>query len=185
MRVVQRPATVGSDRGLWKLPSSPTVTKNTINVKLSHLRPMMNDLADPGASSDLAERIAALNAVVTQLSEEAARLREEAQRLQTEHARIRAGGRTPLWFLLQLQYEEFPLGVIGPKEVQCVSVLTATGLIEAEMAPLNAAARYAALPVVATVTRITEHGHAEIARIEDMPDRAPASMPSARELRAV
>ncbi|MET3441406.1 hypothetical protein ABIC94_002164 [Variovorax paradoxus] len=135
---------------------------------------MTNDLVHNEASSDVGERIAALNAVVRQLSEDAQWLREEAKRLRIQHARTRLGSRMPLWFLLQLQLEELPVRVFEPEEVRYVSVLTATGLVEAEIGALEATARYTPSRA-ATVTRITEHGHAEIARIEDMPEPAPAS----------
>lgn len=154
------------------------------NVKLSHFVLIMNDLTLPNASSDLGARIAALNAVVRQLSDDAQWLRAEAKRLRTEHARTRLGNRMPLWFLLQLQHEEFPVRVFEPGEVRYVSVLTATGLVEAEIGALEATGRYAPSRA-ATVRRITEYGHAEIARIEDMPEPAPASTLPAPEVRAV
>jgi len=142
---------------------------------------MMNDLDHPETPSVLAERIAALNAVVRQLSEDAQWLRAEAKRLRTEHARTRLGNRMPLWFLLQLQHEEFPVRVFEPGEVRYVSVLTATGLVEAEIGALEATGRYAPSRA-ATVRRITEYGHAEIAKIEDVPEPAPASTLPAREV---
>jgi hypothetical protein len=145
---------------------------------------MMNDLAHPGASSDLGERIAALNAVVRRLSEDSQWLRAEAKRLRTEHARTHLENRMPLWFLLQLQHEELPVRVFEAGEVRSVSVLAATGLVEAEIGALEATARYAPSRA-ATITRITEHGHAEIARIEDMPTPAPASTLSAQGVRAI
>ena len=132
----------------------------------------MNGSTRADASADLGERIAALNAVLSQLSEEAEWLREEARRLRIEHARIRLGDRMPLWYLLQLQHEEMPVCVLEPGEIRHVSVLTATGLVEAEIGALEATARYAASPA-ATAMRITEHGRAEIARIQNALDPRP------------
>ncbi|MDQ0570569.1 hypothetical protein QFZ42_002403 [Variovorax paradoxus] len=142
----------------------------------------MNDWAHSVASTDLGRRIAAINAAVRELSEEAERLREEARRLRALHARVHLGSRMPLWFLMRLQHENFPVRVAEPGEIRYVSVLTATGLIEAEIDPLEATAPYAASQL-ATVIRITEHGRAEIARIEDMPKPAATSMQMGRELR--
>lgn len=90
----------------------------------------------------------------------------------------------PLWFLLQLQQEEFPVRVFEPGEVRYVSVLTATGLVEAEIGALEATGRYVPSRA-ATVKCITEYGYAEIARIEDLPEPAPASTLPAPEVRAV
>jgi hypothetical protein len=161
------------------------VTDGTINGKVSHLNlMMMNGSARTGASSDLGEKITVLNAFLSQLSEQAEWLREEAERLRIELARTRMGSRMPLWYLLQLQHEALPFRVVVPGEVRCVSVLTATGLVEAEIGALEATARYAASPA-ATVTRITEHGRVEIARIENALDPAPMSAPSTRRLRVI
>jgi hypothetical protein len=142
----------------------------------------MSDWIHPVAATDLGERIAAINAVVRELSEEAERLREEARCLRLEHARARLGNRMPLWFLMRLQHEQFPVRVVEPGEIRYVSVLTATGLIEAEVGALEATTRYAASRL-ATVTRITEDGRAEIARIGDLPKPAAASLQLARGLR--
>jgi hypothetical protein len=128
----------------------------------------MNDLSHASESADLAERITALNAVVKRLSEDAEWLRGEAKRLRTEEANRRLGTRMPLWFLLQLQHEQLPIEIVEPAEIRCVSALTATGLIEAEIGALGATARYAASQLV-TVTRITEGGRAAIARIGSAP----------------
>lgn len=128
----------------------------------------MNDLSHASESADLAERITALNAVVQRLSEDAEWLRGEAKRLRTEDAHRRLGTRMPLWFLLQLHHEQLPIEIVEPAEIRCVSVLTATGLIEAEIGALGATARYAASQQ-AKVTRITEDGREEIARIGGAP----------------
>jgi hypothetical protein len=63
-----------------------------------------------------------------------------------------------------------------------VSVLLATGLIEAEIKTLKATARYAASQV-ATVIRITEDGLAEIAKMGDVSHFVKTSMRFARGLR--
>ncbi|MET3418670.1 hypothetical protein [Variovorax paradoxus] len=90
------------------------VTNSTINGKFSHLDLSMNDLTHSQCASDLGEKVAALNAVVTRLSENAEWLREETKRLGTEPARIRPGTQLPLWLLLQMQHEEFPVRVPAP-----------------------------------------------------------------------
>jgi hypothetical protein len=146
---------------------------------------MMNLPIQPEGGSDLGNRIAKLSAVVRQLSEDAAWLRQEAKRLRTEHAKLHLGARMPLWFLLQLQHAELPVRVVEPEDIRYVSVLTATGLLESEIDALEATARYAASRA-ATVKRITEHGHAEIARIEDIiPTPAASSMLPERALQRI
>jgi hypothetical protein len=69
----------------------------------------------------------------------------------------------PLFLLLRLQRVQLPVRVTDPEEVRQVSMLLATGLIEAEFAAIKSRARQAVWQV-ATVTRITEEGFAEIAR---------------------
>jgi len=69
----------------------------------------------------------------------------------------------PLFLLLRLQWVQLPVRVTDPEEVRQVSTLLATGLIEAEFAAIKSRARQAVWQV-ATVTRITEEGFAEIAR---------------------
>lgn len=88
----------------------------------------------------------------------------------------------PLLFLLGLQHAQLPVRISDPEEVRYVSVLLATGLIEAEITVLKSTARYAASEV-ATVIRITEDGLAEIAKMGDVPRLAKTSMRFARGLR--
>jgi hypothetical protein len=131
------------------------------------------------SSGELGKRIAALNAVLSRVTMDAEWLREEAQRLRARHAKIRLGNRKPLWFLMRLRHEQLPICVVEPSEIRYVSVLAATGLIEAQMGAFPASGRYAA-PTLATVTRITEYGRAEIARIGELPKPIPSSVQLAR-----
>jgi hypothetical protein len=70
----------------------------------------------------------------------------------------------PLFLLLRLQRVQLPVRVTDPEEVRQVSVLLAIGLIEAEFATIKSRVRHA-VERVATVTRITEEGLAEIATV--------------------
>lgn len=88
----------------------------------------------------------------------------------------------PLLFLMRLQHVQLPVRVADRREVRYVSVLVATGLIEAEITTLKATARYPASQV-ATVIRITEDGLAEIAKMGDVPQFVKTSMRFARGLR--
>lgn len=88
----------------------------------------------------------------------------------------------PLLFLMRLQQVQLPVRAADPEEVRYVSVLLATGLIEAEIKTLRLSARYAASQV-ATVIRITEDGLAEIAKMGDVPELVKTSMRFARGLR--
>lgn len=88
----------------------------------------------------------------------------------------------PLLFLLRLQHEQLPVRVASPEELRHVSVLMATGLIEAEILAPKSAARYAASRA-ATVVRITEAGRAEIAKMGDVPEPAKTAVQFARGLR--
>ncbi|MDQ0028087.1 hypothetical protein J2X90_005940 [Variovorax paradoxus] len=88
----------------------------------------------------------------------------------------------PLLFLMRLQQVQLPVRVANPEEVRYVSVLLATGLIEAEIRALRSNGRYAASQV-ATVVRITEDGLAEIAKMGDIPELVKTSMRFARGLR--
>jgi len=83
---------------------------------------------------------------------------------------------------MRLQQVQLPVRVADPEEVRYVSVLLATGLIEAEINALGSSARYAASQV-ATVIRITEDGLAEIAKMGDVPELVKTSMRFARGLR--
>jgi hypothetical protein len=67
----------------------------------------------------------------------------------------------PLPFLKQLLHARLPLRVTHPEDIRCVSVLLATGLIEAEIPALESTVRYANAHV-ATVVRITPAGVAEL-----------------------
>lgn len=71
----------------------------------------------------------------------------------------------PLLFLMKLQHRRLPLRVVKSEEIRRVSVLLATGLIEAEIQALDSTTRYAPSQA-ATVIRITEEGLAEIRRGE-------------------
>jgi hypothetical protein len=73
----------------------------------------------------------------------------------------------PLSFLNRLQHVQLPVRVANPDEVRHVSVLLATGLIEAEITTLKSTSPYVSSRM-ATVTRITEDGHAEIAKMGDV-----------------
>jgi hypothetical protein len=126
-------------------------------------------------SSALGERIATLDSVVSRLANDAAWLREEAERLRAQQAKIRLANRKPMWFLMRLRHEDLPICVVEPSEIRHVSVLAATGLIEAQMGAFPATDRYAA-PRLATVTRITDYGRAEIARIGEIPKPVPSSL---------
>ncbi|MBT2334683.1 hypothetical protein J7E49_12300 [Variovorax paradoxus] len=88
----------------------------------------------------------------------------------------------PLLFLMRLQQVQLPVRVANPEEIRHVSVLLATGLIEAEIRASEPTGRYAASSV-ATVTRITEDGLAEIAKMGDLPKFVKTSMRFARGLR--
>jgi len=85
----------------------------------------------------------------------------------------------PLLFLMRLQHTPLPVRVVQPEEIRHVSVLVATGLIEADIAPLHPTGPYAASRM-ATVKRITEDGAAEIAKMSDAPKQAKTSMRFAR-----
>jgi len=72
----------------------------------------------------------------------------------------------PLSFLKRLQHVQLPVRVACPEEMRHVTVLVATGLIDAEMtAPSNPYA----VPRLATVIRITDDGRAELANMSEMP----------------
>jgi hypothetical protein len=89
----------------------------------------------------------------------------------------------PLLFLMRLQHVQLPIRVASPEEIRNVSVLQATGLIEADIGWLGATQCTAIR--VATVVRITEAGLAEIAKMGDMPEHVKTSMQFAREFRLI
>lgn len=88
----------------------------------------------------------------------------------------------PLSFLCRLRHVQLPVQVAEPEEVRHVCVLAATGLIEAEFARLQAHAPYAT-PGLATVFRITDEGHAEIAKADTIPKHESAAVQLAGGLR--
>ncbi|MDR6890719.1 MULTISPECIES: hypothetical protein [Variovorax] len=88
----------------------------------------------------------------------------------------------PLLFLMRLQHVQLPVRVARPDELHHVSVLMATGLIEAEFAPRKPTARYASSRL-ATVLRITENGLAEIAKMGDVSELVRTSMQFTRGFR--
>ncbi|WPG40944.1 hypothetical protein [Variovorax sp. EBFNA2] len=74
----------------------------------------------------------------------------------------------PILLLLRLQRVQLPVRVTDTEEVRQVSMLVATGLIEAEFEAIRTQARQAVWHV-AIVTRITEEGMAELAAVSDVP----------------
>jgi hypothetical protein len=88
----------------------------------------------------------------------------------------------PLFLLLRLHRVQLPVRVTDPEEVRQVSMLLATGLVEAEFAAIKSRARQAVWQV-ATVTRITEEGFAEIAGAGKVPEPAQAFIRFPRGLR--
>ncbi|WGT63738.1 hypothetical protein [Variovorax paradoxus] len=87
-----------------------------------------------------------------------------------------------LLFLMRLQHVQLPVRVACPEELHHVSVLKATGLIEAEFASRRPTARYVSSRL-ATVLRITENGLAEIAKMGDVPELVRTSMQFTRGFR--
>jgi hypothetical protein len=77
----------------------------------------------------------------------------------------------PILLLLRLQRVQLPVRVTDPEEVRQVSMLMATGLIHAEFEAIRTRARRTTWHV-ATVTRITEEGLAELARARPLPEPA-------------
>lgn len=69
----------------------------------------------------------------------------------------------PLYFLMRLQHVSLPLRVERPEEIKYVSVLKATGLIEADIPPLDPTSDYVPSQV-AMVHGITQEGVAELNR---------------------
>ncbi|WP_412511225.1 hypothetical protein [Variovorax paradoxus] len=82
------------------------------------------------------------------------------------------GIRMPLTFLMSLQHVPLPKKVVTPEDVRHVSVLKATGLIEAEIAPaLDGSGKYKNARN-AIVKRITKEGMAEINRMRTEESRS-------------
>lgn len=78
----------------------------------------------------------------------------------------------PLTFLMSLQHVPLPKKVVTPEDIRHVSVLKATGLIEAEIAPaLDGSGKYKNARN-AIVTRITREGLAEINRMRTEESRS-------------
>lgn len=71
----------------------------------------------------------------------------------------------PLTYLLQLEHARLPLHVIGAPDVRRVSILKATGLVEATIEPALATGGSYRQAQAALVTCITDDGHAEIAKL--------------------
>lgn len=70
----------------------------------------------------------------------------------------------PLFCLMRLQHACFPLRLDKPEDVRRISVLAATGLVEAEFnAPAALRGSYVA-PQIAVVKGITSDGLQELAR---------------------
>ncbi|MBT2332549.1 hypothetical protein J7E49_01295 [Variovorax paradoxus] len=78
----------------------------------------------------------------------------------------------PLTFLMSLQHVSLPKKVVTPEDVRHVSILKATGLIEAAIAPaLDGSGKYRNARN-AVVTRITEAGITEIDRMRTEESRS-------------
>ena len=90
--------------------------------------------------------------------------------------------RMPLSFLKRLQHVQLPVRVACPEEIRHVSVLLATGLIEAEITTLTSTAAYLSSSL-ATVTRITADGVAELAKMSHLPAPMKTSMQFTRGFR--
>jgi len=73
------------------------------------------------------------------------------------------GSSVPLTYLLHLEHARLPLHVTDAQDVRRVSVLKATGLVEAEIDPAFDPGGNYRLAQAALVVCITEDGHAEIA----------------------
>lgn len=74
----------------------------------------------------------------------------------------------PLLFLMRLALVDLPLKVFRPEEIMHVSVLKATGLIEAEFTPpLRSNGKYVPTQT-AIVICITDEGMAELERMRDV-----------------
>jgi hypothetical protein len=94
--------------------------------------------------------------------------------------RTQRGSAMPLFYLLSLQTALLPKVVTRPEDVQYVSVLKATGLVEADIAPASDAGGKYQIARTATVTRITEDGLAEINKMLHEPRRRARTLQIAR-----
>ena len=88
----------------------------------------------------------------------------------------------PLSFLYRLKHVQLPVRVVEPEEIRHVSVLLATGLIEAEITTLKPGAPYVPSRL-ATVIRITKNGHAELAQMSEAAAPVRTSMQFSRAFR--
>jgi hypothetical protein len=70
-----------------------------------------------------------------------------------------------LLFLLRLQHVELPMEIVEPEEIRHVSVLKATGLVEADIAPAIDPSGKFNMARTAVVTAITPEGIAEITQL--------------------
>jgi hypothetical protein len=90
-----------------------------------------------------------------------------------------------LLFLLRLQHVELPAEIVRPEEIKHVSVLKATGLVEAEIAPAIDASGKFNMARTAIVTAITADGIAEITKLRTERMRPAATWRAARRRRRV
>lgn len=70
----------------------------------------------------------------------------------------------PLFCLMRLQHARLPLRLEQPEEVRCISVLAATGLVEAEFGAHPAIRGAYVVPQIAVVKAITSEGLQELER---------------------
>ena len=92
----------------------------------------------------------------------------------------------PLLFLMKLQHVRLPIRITYPEEMRHVTVLLATGLIEATIVAVQgASAKYNTSPLVATVHRITNEGYKEIAGMGNLSAFVGASLTHARRLHLI
>lgn len=68
----------------------------------------------------------------------------------------------PLFCLMRLQHARFPLRLEKPEDVRRISVLAATGLVEAEFAAPAALKGSYVAPQIVVVKGITDHGLLEL-----------------------
>ncbi|WP_207309863.1 hypothetical protein [Variovorax paradoxus] len=88
-----------------------------------------------------------------------------------------------LLFLLRLQHVELPAEIVGPEEIKHVSVLKATGLVEAEIAPAIDPSGKFNMARTAIVTAITDDGIAEIMKLRTERMRPATTWRAARRRR--
>ncbi|WP_431113357.1 hypothetical protein [Variovorax paradoxus] len=90
-----------------------------------------------------------------------------------------------LLFLMKLQHVQLPARITFPEEIRHVSVLLATGLIEATIEAVGVSTRYNVPSRLATVRCIADEGLREIATMGNLPDFIGASMGFARRLHLI